>query len=235
MTNNLLVSVLMSTFNNSANIQFAIESILNQTHKNIELLIMDDGSTDNTYDLLLKMKESYKNIYIFKNSKNIGLTKSLNLLLLNAKGIYIARQDSDDISFLHRIETQLNFSEKKGLDCSFTLALNMENNKVLHKFSNYLPKKLIMKYKNPFVHGSMMIKKDVLIAMGGYDEAFYYSQDYKLYKDLYKSNKKLGLIKIPLYSLNTKNNISSNYSIEQKFYFECARKNIKPKFNENLY
>lgn len=165
MTNNLLVSVLMSTFNNSANIQFAIESILNQTHKNIELLIMDDGSTDNTYDLLLKMKESYKNIYIFKNSKNIGLTKSLNLLLLNAKGIYIARQDSDDISFLHRIETQLNFSEKKGLDCSFTLALNMENNKVLHKFSNYLPKKLIMKYKNPFVHGSMMIKKDVLIAM----------------------------------------------------------------------
>ena len=78
------------------NIQNSVESILNQTYKNIELLLVDDGSTDNTYRIINLIND--KRLKIFKNKTNIGLTKSLNFLINKANSNFIARQDSDDIS-----------------------------------------------------------------------------------------------------------------------------------------
>ena len=81
-----------------------------------------------------------------------------------------------------------------------------------------------MKYKNPFIHGSLIIKKQVLNDLGLYDENFYYAQDYKLYLDLLSKGYSIKAINKPLYNLNTINNISSNNKDEQKYYFYCARK-----------
>lgn len=108
------ISVLMSVFNTKKNyLTEAIESILNQTYKDFELIIIDDGSTlEYISDILDDYRKRDSRIIIIKNEKNIGLTKSLNKGLHMARGKYIARMDSDDISALNRFEKQLDYMEK---------------------------------------------------------------------------------------------------------------------------
>ena len=96
----------MSCYNSQATIGQSVESILNQSYENFELLICDDGSIDSTFREIEKYSKADKRISIFKNEKNIGLTKSLNLLINKSDGEFIARQDDDDISLSHRIETR---------------------------------------------------------------------------------------------------------------------------------
>ena len=117
--NNKLVSVLMSCFNCENTVDDSIKSILNQTYNHIEFLIIDDGSTDNTYDVLSKFEKTNKHIKVYRNSKNLGLTKSLNMLIDRSTGEYIARQDADDISSKDRILFQYESVENQKLDfCS---------------------------------------------------------------------------------------------------------------------
>ena len=227
MKNNKLVSVILSTFNSSETISTCIESVLDQTYKNIELLIVDDCSTDNTYEILDDYRKKYPQVKLFKNTKNIGLTKSLNFLINKSKGEFIARQDSDDISYLDRIEKQLNFIYTHKLDGCTTRALK-NGISITPRLSYYLPLKIVIKYKNPFVHGTLLIRKSTIDKIKNYDERFYFSQDYKLLTDLLNAGYKISIMKDALYNLNTFNNISSKYKEEQKYYANCVRKKINP-------
>lgn len=218
-----MISVIMSTYNNQSSVGYAIESVLNQTYKDIELLIMNDGSIDNTKEVLGKYLNNEK-VKIFTNKENIGLTKSLNILINESKGNFIARQDSDDISIDSRLEKQLNFIKKHNLDACTTRAINMQSRKLVPGLSYYLPYILSTKFKNPFIHGTLMIKTD-LIKNLMYDEEYYFAQDYALFLNLIK-NFKIKTINSGLYELNTKNNISENFKKEQKKYFDLARKKI---------
>ena len=107
------ISVLMSVFNAEKSIEKSINSILNQSYENFELLIMDDKSTDNTGQILNSYSSFDERIKIYENMENIGLTKSLNILINKAQGEYLARQDSDDESDIRRFEKQINFIESK--------------------------------------------------------------------------------------------------------------------------
>ena len=120
---NKFVSVIMSTYNSINTLDTAIESIMNQTYQNLELLIMDDCSVDGSYEKINYFRERYTNIKIFRNKKNLGLTKSLNFLIQNSSGYYIARQDADDISFEERIEEQVREMVNFDLDFCTTRAL----------------------------------------------------------------------------------------------------------------
>ena len=85
-----------------------------------------------------------------------------------------------------------------------------------------------MKVKNPFIHGSLLVKKEALNQVNNYDERFYYAQDYKLMRDLIDNNLKVKIMREALYSLNMQNNISSNKRTEQKFFADCVKKNVNP-------
>ena len=85
-----------------------------------------------------------------------------------------------------------------------------------------------MKVKNPFIHGSLLIKKEALNLVNNYDERFYYAQDYKLMRDLIDNNLKVKIMSEALYSLNMQNNISSNKRTEQEFFANCVKKNLNP-------
>lgn len=222
------VSVIMSCYNSQANVGRAIESILNQTYEDFELLICDDGSIDNTYETISEYKRLDKRVKIFKNKKNIGLTKSLNVLVNEAKGMYIARQDDDDISSNVRLNTQISALKNENLDFITSRAKVLGNKRLIPGFSFYLPTSLVMNFKNPFIHGSLMIDKKVLNKVGNYDERFYYAQDYKLFSDLLATGCKYKIIKTPLYELNLKNNISSTFVKEQDYYANCVRNNKLP-------
>lgn len=218
----------MSVYNDEKNIDKSIKSIMSQTYKNLELHILDDGSDDKTWKIINKYKTEYQNIFIYKNKNNLGLTKSLNYLVNQTNGEIIARHDSDDLSHPERIEKQLNIMTKYNLDFCTTRAQIIQNNKITPKFSYYIPKKIVVKYKNPFIHGTLMIKKRVIINVGMYDENFYYSQDYKLMTDLLNINSKYKILRTPYYKLNFENNISTEFKEEQKYYAFCVKKKLTP-------
>ena len=161
----------MSVYNNEDTVKSSIESILSQSYKNIELIITDDCSSDRSLSIIKNYLDD-KNVKLIENSENKGLTKSLNTMIKVASGELIARQDADDISLDKRIEVQVELINKFNLDFVSSRAITIQTNKFIPNISFNLPYKFLIKYKNPFVHGTLMIKKDVLLKLGSYDERF---------------------------------------------------------------
>ena len=217
-----LISVLLSVYNDDENIKKSIDSILSQSYKNIELLVIDDGSTDKTYEILNGIKDS--RLKIFRNKDNLGLTKCLNILIKESQGQILARQDSDDISLPTRLEVQYNTLHKSELDACTTRAFIKNTKKSIPRFSHLLPVNLVIKYKNPFIHGTLMVRKNTVLNIGMYDENIKYAQDYKLFLELLKKNYKIKILKSKLYVLNMENNISSLKKKEQQYFFKKIQK-----------
>ncbi len=221
------ISVLLSTYNNEKTIKDSIASILEQTYKNFELLIIDDGSEDNTLQICKSFSDS--RIKLFKNDSNIGLTKSLNKVSQYATGKYLARQDGDDISLNNRLQKQIAvFNKFDNLDIVTSRAYIKNSNRIIPKYRNYISYKILINYLNPFIHGTLMIKNDSFIKLNRYNENFIYAQDYKLFYDAIKLNMKIKVISEPIYILNLENNISSNRREDQQYYANCVRKNLLP-------
>ena len=224
---NKMISVIMSVYNSTDSVEKSIDSILNQTYEDFEFLICNDASTDDTYEILVDYQKKDARIKLFNNKKNIGLTRSLNYLLMKSSGKFIARQDGDDESLENRFQTQIDVLNKFNLDFCTARAYK-DNGNITPKLKQLISYKLLIKYLNPFIHGTLMIKSQILRNIGGYDENFYYAQDYKLFSDLIKSKSKFKVIRQPLYKLNTTDNISSLKSSEQDYYAMCVRKSTIP-------
>jgi len=105
----LLVSVVMPVYNPGKFLGPAIESILNQTYRNLELICVDDGSTDGSFEVLKKYEKRDKRVRVYKNRKNMGIGYTANKLSKLTKGDFVARMDADDIAFPERIEKQVEF------------------------------------------------------------------------------------------------------------------------------
>ncbi len=167
------VTVLMSVYNGEKYLREAIDSILNQTFKDFEFLIVNDGSTDRTAEILRSYHDH--RIKIINNEKNMGLTGSLNKGLKIARGEYIARMDADDISLPQRLEKEVAFldqNKKVGLVGTYYLMIN-ENGKVLHTVKcltqdEKLREKLLE--GNQFGHGSVMLRAECIKKVGLYRE-----------------------------------------------------------------
>jgi len=223
MNNDPIISVIMPVFNGGDLLNKAIESILGQTFENFEFIIINDGSTDETAEVVRGYASSDSRI-IFIDQDNIGLTKSLNKAIKTSKGNYIARMDADDVSALNRFETQMEWMKggKYDLCCSRTYLLN--SNRISPGLSYYMPKRIQMFFRNPFIHGTFLIKRKALDIVGLYDEDFIYSQDYKLICDFYRNNLKIKYIKQPLYYTNTPpGSIGVSKKVEQNYFAERVK------------
>lgn len=223
-----MISVVMSTYNSCDSIQSSIESILNQSYKDFEFLIVDDYSDDETLEILKEYESCDKRIKVYKNGQNLGLTKSLNFLIEKSSTEFIARHDADDLSLVDRLETQINFLLNSKNKIVTSRAINMQTKKKRPKFSHHFPQKFTLKYKNPFIHGTLMMQKKMMYEFGLYDEKFYYSQDYKLFYEISMSGINIPILSKPLYVLNTENNISTKNQKEQKYYAECVKRKLVP-------
>ena len=225
-------SIIMSTFNNEKSLPQSINSILSQSYEDFEFLILNDNSTDRTKEVLDKFKKNDSRIKVFSNSENLGLTKSLNILIKESKGNLIFRQDSDDISLPTRLMKQVRLLSHPNNHACVTRAANSVTLKKIPNVSYYFPYKLVMNLKNPFIHGTLGIKREVLYDVGLYDERFYYAQDYDLYKKLIMSKYRIIKVREILYILNMENNISTNFKEEQNEYASIVKsrnKNIELK------
>ncbi len=184
MISKIKISVVLSAYNGENHIQEAIQSILNQTLQNFELIIIDDGSTDETLHQIETFKDDR---IILKSIYHVGLTKALNQGLCLARGDYIARMDADDIALPNRFEKQVSYLDQHSrVVCVGTAyeVLLANGNRIKPRVpiltSSYKIKKALPKF-NPFMHGSMMIRREGLERIGFYNEKFRLSQDYDLW------------------------------------------------------
>jgi glycosyltransferase involved in cell wall biosynthesis len=220
MSSNPLVSVIMSVYNAKEYLKEAIKSILNQTYKNIEFIIINDGSTDNSLEIIKQYQKLDKRIVLI-NQENIGLTKSLNKAIKIAKGEYIARMDADDVSMLNRFEVIVD--KFRVFDVAMIASRAYVNNdnyyKIIPKISDLESnQKELLKFYNIFIHGTFVFKADV-IKKELYNEEYKYAQDYELILRFFEKNYKILYISDVLYFLRSNNNsISKKSSEKQNFY-----------------
>ncbi len=120
MERNPLVSVIMPAYNAELYIQEAIRSALQQTHQNIELLVIDDGSTDGTCRIVEEFAQSDKRVFLYRNEQNAGVAASRNRGFSLARGDYIALLDSDDRWYPDKIDKQLQRAESSQADLIYT-------------------------------------------------------------------------------------------------------------------
>ena len=123
------MSCIMSNFNTKPDyLKESIGSILNQTFKDFELIIVDDCSSDNSGEILKEFALADNRVKLIWNEKNLGLPKALNVAIANACGEYIARMDTDDVSLPDRFEKQIEYIENNGLDLVGSETNRMDEN-----------------------------------------------------------------------------------------------------------
>lgn len=198
------VSVIMGIFNCEDTLSESIESIINQTYNNLELVMCDDGSTDNTYEIALAYKEKYPNIIkLIKHETNQYLSAALNDCLKISDGYYIARMDGDDISVLDRIEKQVAFL-RNNPDCqlvSTAMQIFNENGNTDIQTKKAHPDKYSLKKATCFNHATVLTYKYVYEKLNGYtvSERTQRGQDYDLWFRFFAEGFKGENIDEPLY------------------------------------
>ncbi len=182
--NNPLVSVVMSVYNGQKFLNEAIECILHQTYKDLEFIIINDGSSDSSSSIIRKYA-SLDDRILFINHNNKGLTKSLAIGCQLAKGEYIARQDVDDYSMLSRLQEQVDYLEKhKKVSLIGTwyevFGCNQGANIYQPIDSDYLLRKDLFS-RNPFCHSSTMFRNVSYQNADGYNAKYRVAQDLDLW------------------------------------------------------
>lgn len=177
------VTVLMPVFNGEDFLRAAIESILNQTFSDFELLIIDDGSTDASQSVAASYGDP--RIRLEANDKNLGLIATLNRGLKLAQGEFIARMDADDISHPIRFERQIAYldahPEIGGCGTWFE-KVTPEGTTIMRMPQSPSLIRLFLLFDNPFLHSSMMLRRGLLEAHGlRFDADYPHSEDYDLW------------------------------------------------------
>lgn len=176
-TEDVLVTVVMSTYKEKLEfINSSIASILEQSYKNIEFIIVLDNPENKEIESVLDYYVRNDNrVRVLKNEKNIGLVKSLNRALKEARGEYIVRMDADDISDNQRIEKQLRYVIKHNIDIlGGGIEVIDEKNKVIKPFTSQINGvntiKKVFLLGNPIPHPTWIVKKEVYDRLSGYNE-----------------------------------------------------------------
>lgn len=175
----------MSVYNGELYLRDSIASMLQQTFEDFEFLIINDGSTDSTEEIVRSYSDS--RIKLINNGENLGLAKSLNKGLAIATGNFVARQDADDTSERERLERQIEFLKThKDVLMLGTMYNELDSHgKVLWPVrlpAEYTEIRWALLFFCPFVHSSVMLRRTALLEnVGNYDESFRYSMDYDLW------------------------------------------------------
>jgi glycosyltransferase involved in cell wall biosynthesis len=181
---NPLISVVMPVYNGAKHLVDSIESILNQTYENFELIIVNDGSIDESLQIIERYKNQDGRIVLISR-ENRGLVFSLNEAIRRSQGKYVARMDADDISLPSRLEEQLKFISEKNVDICGTSVQLFDNGKnfgVWRYPEGDCDIKFTLMFSSSFAHPSVMIKREVFdkVEYSNYKHA----EDYKLWVDM---------------------------------------------------
>lgn len=178
------VSVVMPVYNGARFLRQAIESVLGQTFSDLEFLIVDDGSTDDTRGIVQSYRD--KRIRLLVNDRNLGITESLNKGITAASGKFVGRMDADDVAREDRFEKQIEFLERNptvalvGANCILIDGSGIEVGRENYPDSTRGIMRRIFIH-NPFAHSSVTIRSDIIARCGMYDQRFLHNEDYDLW------------------------------------------------------
>jgi len=211
------VSVLLPVYNCEKYIEESISSVLNNTYNNFEIIIINDGSTDNT-DHIIKLYSDPRIKYFIKS--NSGLIETLNYGIKKCNHPIIMRMDGDDIIMSNKIENQLNYFKKSSSILTGTSGylIDSHGNKMSSidlptKHNDIL--KSMLKMSPSFIHPSVMFYKDAVLKAGGYDSNFKHAEDFDLFLRLSRIGKISNLVERLIYLRKHVNNISLLNAEEQ--------------------
>lgn len=221
------ISVIMGIYNCANTLAEALDSLYSQTFNNFKIILCDDGSTDNTYEVAKTYADSHNNIVLLRNENNIKLAATLNRCLEYVDTEYVARMDGDDISLPTRFEKEIDFLDKHPeyalISCAmiyFDETGDFGLGKPLEK-----PTKLDFRTGSPFAHAPCMIRTDVIKYVDGYtvNNKLIRGQDYYLWYKIYKKGYKGYNLTEPLYKMRDDRNALTRRKFKYRLHFSYIK------------
>ena len=218
------VSVIMGIYNCSKTLSEALDSLQNQTYQNFKIILCDDGSSDNTYEVAKSYAERYPSIVLIRNERNQGLNYTLNRCLEFADTEYCARMDGDDISKPDRLEKEVAFLDSHPEYAIVSTPMEYFDDKGVFRVGRGRGeiKKTDFLYGTPISHAPCMVRRDALISVGGYSvsERYLRVEDYNLWFKMYAKGYKAYVLIEPYYQMRDDRNAK-------------ARRNWQGRLNES--
>ena len=221
MKNNPLISIVMGIYNCEEYLSDSIESIINQTYENWELIMCDDGSSDYTLKIAQKYEKKYPSkIKVLINEKNMGLNYTLNKCIDYAKGEYIGRQDGDDISLPNRFEIEMKFllnNPDYSLVSSNMIFFDETGDWGRSHNFGVVKKENFIK-GSPICHAPCVMKRDALKQVGGYsvEKKLLRVEDYHLWFKFYIAGLKCYNLEECLYKMRDDSNAYKRRSFQNR-------------------
>ncbi len=214
------VSIVMSCYNAAGTLKRAVDSMLQQSYRDFEFIMVDDGSTDETLTILQEYQGEDDRINIIVNETNLGLAASLNKGIKKANGKYIARMDADDESFLSRLEQQVVFLDKHDNIDILGAGIVRRTADLKEADTHLLPQKhtdiISNVFKKPLVfHPTIMVRKEIFEKHGYYNPTVTWAEDADLWYRIYDKVTFHNLQEPLLY-----------YTLKEKFKWRHAKNNI---------
>lgn len=237
-----LVTVYLVTCNRSSLLKRAILSVLNQTYKNIELIVVDDASSDNTEVVMRSLIKEYSKLHYLKLSENKGANYARNIAIEHAQGYFITGLDDDDEMLPERIERLVDAYEE---NYAFVTSEHYLEYGAVRKYKRLTSKKYIsfndLLYAN-IIGNQMLTTKDKILKAGLFDEEIKAAQDHDMWLRLLQSGQKAKVIKEALQvihighdSITMSNNKFLGYWQVYKKYKEFFSKNQRKYWLLNFY
>lgn len=210
MSNTPKISLIMSVYNGEDYLSEAIDSVVNQSFTDWELIVINDCSTDSTSEILSRYEAQDSRIKVHTNEVNLRLPSSLNKALTLAKGKYVARMDADDICMPNRLQMQYDFMESHtDVDLSSCRFMTLKNGVISSGGcggkSDAESIKALLLVTNPILHPGIIAKRDVISALG-YDKNFTCTEDMELWTRFILEGKKVEILSeyLMIYRLHDK-------------------------------
>lgn len=214
-----LITIGISFYNAEAYLADAIKSVIVQTYQNWELILIDDGSTDNSLLIANQIAQRDSRIRIISDGMNKKLATRLNQIIIEAKGYYIARMDADDLMHSERLEKQLKFLlDNTQYDLVSTSLISIRDNNEVIGTRTYLPKKVTKQDallgQSGILHASILAKAS-WYRRNTYNESTALAQDYELWlKAAIKEDIKVGFLTEYLYYYREEGNVTKQKMIK---------------------
>ncbi len=208
---NYRLSVIMGIFNCASTLPDALDSLFRQSYKSFKVILCDDGSTDETYNIAKEYANQHNNIILLKNGRNMGLNYTLNRCLEYADTEYIARMDGDDISlqdrFFKEIEFLNNNSDIAIVSCPMVY-FDENGDFKTGKNNRPYPQAKDFIHGTPFCHAPCMVRREAYLAVNGYsvDKRLLRVEDYHLWFKMYAKGYRGHNLDEPLYKMRDDRN-----------------------------
>lgn len=233
------ISVIMGVYNCAPTLQEALDSLYAQSYQDFEIIICDDGSTDDTYSIAEKNARQNNCIKLLRNEKNYGLNKTLNKCLAVAEGELIARMDGDDTCSPERFAKEVEILNSYPEYAIVSTKMSMyDENGIWGETSQLItPQPKDFLYRTQFAHAASMVRKGAFDAVGGYsvEKRLLRVEDYHLWVKMYAKGYRGYNIQEPLYQMRDDRNATSRKKFKYRLNEFFVKKEVIRLFGLPFY